>query len=100
MFTSAWYRDTSDLQAGGGYQDLATLIDRAGVPLEIVGVVNDRVLKVDAFDYEEGLEEPLARRTTYWFEVLEMPTVPTVLTKCALFAVHPDGSWHLWASAE
>ena len=100
MFTSEWYRDTADLQAGGGYQDLAALIDRVGVPLEVVSIVNDRVMEIDAFDYEEGLEEPLARRTTYWFEVLDMAPVLPVGTTSALFVVHPDGNWHLLASAE
>jgi hypothetical protein len=100
MFLGEWYRDTAALQAGSGYQDLAALIDRVGVPLEVVSIVNDRVMEIDAFDYEEGLDHPLARRTTYWYEVLGMAPVLPVRTTSALFAVHPDGSWHLLASAD
>ena len=93
MFLRLRYRDAADLQAGGGYQDVAALIHRVGVPLEVVCIVNDRVLMVEAFDYEEGCEYPLTCEERYWWDVLEMPAIEPVLVKSAVFAVHPDGRW-------
>jgi hypothetical protein len=89
------YRDTADLRAAG-YGDYASLIDAAGVPLEVVHIGHDRVVHIRTFDYEEGLAQPLVQRDIWWFDVLKQPIIEPVAVRGALIAIHPDGSRHTW----
>jgi hypothetical protein len=89
------YRDPAELCAGGGYTWLAELVNTAGLPLEVIRIVHDRVMQIDALDYEEGHEEPLAWRSRWWgLEALMQPTIPSPAVTCAIVAIYPDGSWH------
>jgi hypothetical protein len=92
------YRDTTEMCASGGWRWIGDLLETAGLPLEILHIVNGRVYQVDAFDYEEGQEKPMTWCSLYWFEVLESPPPPPSAMPNAIIAVYPDGSWHTVAA--
>jgi hypothetical protein len=89
------YRNASDMREAG-YEGVADLIESAGLPLEILHIIHDRVLRIISWDYEEGQEKPLTERSTWWFDVLGQPHVEPCSVMGALIAVHPDGSRHTW----
>jgi hypothetical protein len=53
------YRDTTEMCASGGWRWIGDIIETAGLPLEILHIINGRVYQIDAFDYEEGQEKPI-----------------------------------------
>jgi hypothetical protein len=91
------YRDAAEMCAGGGNEWLASLVDTAGLPLEVIHILHDRVLHIDALDYEEGREEPMTRHSRWWWDVLGRAPGPPGSVENAIIAVYPDGSHHVVA---
>jgi hypothetical protein len=89
------YHDAADLVAAnnGGYEWIGALIHTAGLPIEILHIVCDRVSQIDAFDYEEGHVRPLTWQAWHWFEAMEPPFPEPYTVQLATIAVLPNGTW-------
>jgi hypothetical protein len=88
------YADIKELQHAG-FTGLASLVRAAGLPLEIIGMVNHHVALITQLDYEEGRPKPLVKRERVWSDVLmEALTHQAGRGRpvCQSLAIHPDST--------
>jgi hypothetical protein len=88
------YANVQELQKSG-LTGLASLVRAAGLPLEIIGMVNHQVARITQLDYEEGRPKPLVKRERWWSDVLAEALTRQAGGRtpvCQSIAVHPDST--------